>query len=279
MHNMNQPQQNNLTPEMQALISRAVKGTDMEKQCIEHGFIEPQHVIDYRTALSMFKTTDRELQQVVEHAKILNKREECVLVCGETGTGKELLAKILHGERQGEFVGVNCCAVTDTLFESELFGHKKGSFTGADRDRDGLIRQAQRGTLFLDEIGDMPYHLQSKLLRMIQTRKYRRVGSNFDEAVECRIIAATHCDLKTLMREQKFRLDLYQRLSPFVLRLKPLRERGQDEVRLFAGDEMMHQHETNISNARFSGNVRQLLSLKLRGEVLGWETLKGEDFE
>jgi transcriptional regulator with PAS, ATPase and Fis domain len=170
---------------------------------------------------------------------------------------------ILHGIRLGQFVAVNTCAVTDTLFESELFGHVRGSFTGADQERKGLIAQASNGTLFLDEIGDLPLQLQPKLLRVIQQRTYRKVGSNVDEEVKCRIIAATHQDLPAMVKRKEFRLDLYERLAVFTLRIKPLRERRQDIKLLWPG------YPPEIDGTELAGNVRELLNMKLRKEVLG----------
>jgi two-component system response regulator PilR (NtrC family) len=153
-----------------------------------------------------------------------------------------------------------------------LFGHVKGSFTGADKDRVGLIEHAEGGTLFLDEIGDMPIQLQAKLLRVINNKKYRRVGSNVDIELGCRIVAATHRDLKAMVRDNTFRLDLMERLQVFRLRLKPLRDRMGD-MPLYVGDEFagIVNKLTMIPHAHqlFSGNVRQLLNLKERYDAFG----------
>ena len=153
------------------------------------------------------------MSSVVDKATTLSFRKEPVLILGETGTGKELMANILHGANPERLVTVNTTAVTDTLFESELFGHKKGSFTGAFADKEGLVEHASGGTLFLDEIGDMPVDLQAKILRLIQFGTYRRVGDNETRISNCRIVAATCASLPLRIKMQEFREDLYYRLN------------------------------------------------------------------
>jgi len=153
-----------------------------------------------------------------------------VLVKGPTGTGKDLIAGALHhlSGVAGKFVVLNCSAVVETLFESELFGHTKGAFTGADRDKTGLLKLADGGTLFLDEIGDMPISTQAKLLRALQHQEFLPVGSLKLRKVNARIVAATHRDLRRAIAEGKFREDLYYRLSMVELQVPPLRERAED---------------------------------------------------
>ncbi len=154
-----------------------------------------------------------------------------VLIRGESGTGKELVAKAIHAKssrRKHNFVPVNCAAIPDELLESELFGHLKGSFTGAGQNKTGRIEYADNGTLFLDEIGDMKPNLQAKLLRVIQEREFEPVGSLKATPVNTRIVAATHCDLEQLVSEGRFREDLYYRLSVIPLEVPPLRERPSD---------------------------------------------------
>ncbi len=153
-----------------------------------------------------------------------------VLVRGETGTGKDLIARALHrlSDVPGQFIVVNCSAVVETLFESELFGHVKGAFTGADRDKTGLLELANGGTIFLDEIGDMPLSTQAKLLRALQNQEFLPVGSLKLRKVNVRIIAATHRDLRAAIAEGRFREDLYYRLSMVELDMPPLRERPED---------------------------------------------------
>src|SRR5262249_45647602 len=153
-----------------------------------------------------------------------------VLVTGESGTGKELVARAIykHSRRaQGPFLALNCAAIPENLLESELFGHEKGAFTGADRRRIGKFEQCHGGTLFLDEIGDMPPALQGKILRVLQDQSFERVGGNETIRANVRLIAATHRDLKTLSAEGKFRADLYYRLGVFTIHLPPLRERAE----------------------------------------------------
>jgi two-component system nitrogen regulation response regulator GlnG len=154
-----------------------------------------------------------------------------VLITGESGTGKELVARAIyqHGPRaRAPFLALNCAAIPEQLLESELFGHEKGAFTGADRRRIGKFEQCHGGTLFLDEIGDMPLALQAKMLRLLQEQSFERVGGNETIRTDVRLIAATHRDLKVLSAEGKFRPDLYYRLGVFTIHLPPLRERGDD---------------------------------------------------
>ena len=154
-----------------------------------------------------------------------------VLITGESGTGKELVARAIyqHGSRaRAPFLALNCAAIPEQLLESELFGHEKGAFTGADRRRIGKFEQCSGGTLLLDEIGDMPLPLQSKVLRLLEEQTFERVGGNETIHTDVRLIAATHRDLKTWSEEGKFRSDLYYRLGVFTIHLPPLRERGGD---------------------------------------------------
>jgi two-component system nitrogen regulation response regulator GlnG len=154
-----------------------------------------------------------------------------VLITGESGTGKELVARAVyqHGPRaKAPFLALNCAAIPENLLESELFGHEKGAFTGADRRRIGKFEQCHGGTLFLDEVGDMPLALQAKVLRLLQEQAFERVGGNETIRTDVRLIAATHRDLKAWSAEGKFRPDLYYRLGVFTIHLPPLRERGDD---------------------------------------------------
>src|SRR5438309_7648689 len=154
-----------------------------------------------------------------------------VLITGESGTGKELVARAVyqHGRRaKAPFLALNCAAIPENLLESELFGHEKGAFTGADRRRIGKFEQVSGGTLFLDEVGDMPLALQAKILRVLQEQTFERVGGNETVRTDVRLIAATHRDLKAWSAEGKFRPDLYYALSVFTIHLPPLRDRGDD---------------------------------------------------
>lgn len=153
-----------------------------------------------------------------------------VLITGETGTGKDLVAQALHrlSPAKGKFVVLNCSAVVETLFESELFGHVRGAFTGADKDKPGLVEHANEGTLFLDEIGDMPLGTQAKLLRVLQNQEVQRVGSLTPRKIDVRVVAATNKDLKTAIGEREFREDLYYRLSMVEIHVPALAERTED---------------------------------------------------
>ncbi|MHB8808439.1 MAG: sigma-54-dependent transcriptional regulator [Desulfobulbaceae bacterium] len=177
------------------------------------------------------------MRDLLETAVTVAATEATVLITGESGTGKELIARAIHANsvrREGPLVTVNCAALTDTLLESEMFGHEKGAFTGADRKRDGRFMQAQRGTIFLDEVGEIPLHMQAKLLRAIQEREIQRVGGDSVIKVDVRIIAATNRDLQADVQAGKFREDLYYRLNVINLRVPPLHERTED-VPLLAG--------------------------------------------
>lgn len=171
------------------------------------------------------------LNRVLDLASRVAPYFRTALITGATGTGKELLAHKLHrqsGYPRGPFIVCNCASLTETLAESELFGHRKGAFTGASNDRKGLFQAAEYGTLFLDEIGELPLSLQAKLLRAIQFREILPVGSTSVQMVDVRIIAATHRDLKQMVITGRFREDLYYRLAMLQLHLPPLKERHED---------------------------------------------------
>ena len=171
-----------------------------------------------------------QIQSVVLNLARVASSALSVMILGETGTGKEIVAQELHrlSERPGRFCAINCAAVPPNLLESELFGFKRGAFSGADRDKPGLIQMADRGTLLLDEIGDMPLDAQAKLLRVLQSKEVLPLGATTPESVDVRIACATHQDLTELQRKDEFRADLFARLNEYIVRLPALRERKED---------------------------------------------------
>ncbi|WP_136798981.1 sigma-54-dependent transcriptional regulator [Desulfosediminicola ganghwensis] len=213
--------------------------------------------------------SSREMQDLLSLVHRAAPVEWPTLIRGETGTGKELVAKCIHllGERKdGPFVEVNCAAVPESLFESELFGHEKGAFTGASNMRRGRFELADKGTLFLDEVGELPLQMQAKLLRALQEKTINRVGSETNLKIDVRVIAATNRDLKKMVAEGSFREDLYFRLNVLELFIPPLRERRGDIVEL--AEHFLTRHGRGISfdpealsvfvKYDFPGNVREL---------------------
>ena len=207
-----------------------------------------------------------------------------VLILGESGTGKELVARALHEQsrrQQAPIISVNCAAIPETLIESELFGHEKGAFTGANAMRQGLIEAADGGTLFLDEIGELPLEAQARLLRVLQEGEIRRVGSVQSKKVDVRLVAATHRNLKEMASRGDFREDLYYRLNVVELHLPPLRERGNDVVEIAEAMlsracnkmQLSTMHFTDdalqaISQYQWPGNVRELENAVERAVIL-----------
>ncbi|MEF8794260.1 sigma-54 interaction domain-containing protein [Thiohalorhabdus sp.] len=207
--------------------------------------------------------------------------EAAVLLEGESGTGKELVAKALHEESQraeGPFVPVECSGLTESLFESELFGHEKGAFTGAHYRKMGLVEAARGGTLFLDEVGDIPLPLQVKLLRLLETGTFRAVGSVEVRQTDFRLVCATHQDLSAMVADGRFREDLYYRLATFPIRLPALRERGSDlpvlARRLLErsaqgqGKALGETTLERLSRYPFPGNIRELRNVLERAAIL-----------
>lgn len=225
------------------------------------------------------------IRQVVDlMGKVAKTDNTSVLITGESGTGKELVARGIHylsSRKKSYFYAVNCSAIPDTLFESEFFGHKKGSFTGANEDKAGWFEVANGGTLFLDEVVEMQPAMQSKLLRVLEDRKIRRIGSSVDIPVDVRIIAATNQDINKLMDEGKFRSDLYYRLNSFQIHIPPLRERKEDIPILFdyyvkhistrMGKKITQVDPTIVKammNYNFPGNIREMRNMVERAIIL-----------
>ena len=217
------------------------------------------------------------MERLLEQAGMVAQSDVSVLINGQSGTGKEIVAQAIHNaspRRDKPFVAINCGALPEQLLESELFGHARGAFTGAVSNREGLFQAAEGGTLFLDEIGDMPVALQVKLLRVLQERKMRPLGSNRDIDIDVRIISATHRDLPKAMARGEFREDLFYRLNVVNLKIPPLAERTEDIpllanhllrqsadrhkpfVRAFSTDAMKR-----LMAAKWPGNVRQLVNV------------------
>ena len=213
--------------EMRDLLSLLRRAVDAGRLMREPVAL-PDGPKDSRTALI---GTGRAMQDLCKEIGRVAPKPVTVLIRGETGTGKELIARAIyqHSPRaKAPFIAINCAAIPENLLESELFGHERGAFTGADQRRIGRFEQANKGTLFLDEIGDLPAHTQVKLLRVLQQQTFQRVGGVDAIAVDVRVIAATHRHLEAMIREGKFREDLFHRLNVVNLQLPPLRERRED---------------------------------------------------
>jgi sigma-54 specific flagellar transcriptional regulator A len=227
--------------------------------------------------------TSRTVQRVREMMAQVADKEVSVMILGESGTGKEVVARNLHynsHRRSKPFVPVNCGAIPGELLESELFGHEKGAFTGAITSREGRFELAQGGTLFLDEIGDMPLHMQVKILRVLQEKTYERVGSNKTLQADVRIIAATHKNLEDMIAKGEFREDLYYRLNVFPIEVPPLRERVED-IPLLLNELISRMEKEKRGSLRFNsaailslcrhewpGNVRELANLVERLAIM-----------
>ncbi len=233
------------------------------------------------------------VRELARRARQVAQTHTPVLVLGETGTGKERLARAVHqwsARADHPFVTINCAAIPAGLLESELFGHVKGAFTGANRDRPGRFQMANGGTLLLDEIGELPHELQAKLLRVLQEGSFEPVGSDRSVKVDVRILAATHVDLERAIRERRFREDLFYRLNVFPLRLPPLRERLEDlpllcEVLLKdlarrtgrTGMRVGREGLSKLRRYRWPGNVRELANVLERATILTSERVLGPE--
>ncbi len=233
----------------------------------------------------------RKMHEIFELINHVSDTNTTILINGETGTGKEMIARAIHQaserQRSGPLVAINCAALPETLLESELFGHEKGSFTGAAAQRKGRFEQANHGTLFLDEVGDIPASMQVKLLRVLQERKFERVGGTDTIEIDVRVIAATNRPLEKMVREGKFREDLFYRLNVIRIELPPLRERPEDIAVLsahFAEKYARPNHPPLVVSPEamevllahdWPGNVRQLENALERACVTATEGVIG----
>lgn len=217
------------------------------------------------SSLSFMIGNSQALDSVKELIDAVARSDMTVLVLGESGSGKELVARAIHEQShraKRNFVAVDCCTLQESLFESELFGHEKGAFTGADRKKAGLIEGAVGGTLFLDEIGEISATIQAKLLRVLETGKFRRVGGTRDLTSDVRIVAATNRDLKKMSETGEFRADLYYRLEAFDIYTPPLRERREDIPYLV---------EHFIRNHNFSKRVQKTVTKEAMRKLIAYD--------
>lgn len=248
------------------------------QRAIEHGKLlkEVQRLeerLEESGEVVTLKSQNPKMQAIIQKAMMVAHTDATVLITGESGVGKEVLARYIHDQsryRAGPFVVLDCLALQPSLMESELFGYEKGAFTGADRRKIGLIESASQGTLFVDEIGDLPLTLQTKLFRFLETREIRRIGGVHPMEVDCRVVCATNRDLKKLVKEGRFREELFYRISIVTLHIPPLRERGEDIIPLakfflkvsakkyrkspVVADDFFQK----LKEKRWNGNIREL---------------------
>ena len=271
--------------EILAVIDRA-----LEKHALVAENLQLRDAVAGRARFANLIGRGRAMQRVFELISKIHSTRTSVLITGESGTGKELVARALHteGVRAGKpFVAINCGAIPETLLESELFGHKRGAFTGAVADKPGLFTEADGGTLFLDEIGELPLGLQVRLLRARQERRIKAVGAVDEVEIDVRVIAATNRDLEADVARGGFRADLYYRLNVIEVRIPPLRQRREDIpllvdhfLRRFATEYGRTNHLSPEAMAKlerydFPGNVRELENLLERAVALSSGSVTG----
>ena len=250
--------------------------TKMKKRIREYNQSKSKYMI--------WETKNHDLKKVYEKIKVVSKSNSSVLLLGESGTGKEVMARFIHEQsdrKNGPFVAVNCAAIPRELFEAELFGVKKGTATGVE-EREGLFQKADGGTLFFDEIGELPFDLQSKLLRVLQEKKVCRVGDSKEMAVDCRVVSATNRNLKECVEAKTFREDLFFRINVFEFVLPPLRQRSEDMESLsqklienicceqnFGFKSIDDEAAKKLISYNWPGNIRELKNVLERACVLG----------
>lgn len=248
----------------------------MDQLLISTGSSTQQHINDLAHKIGFIIGKNPEMNQLIQTAYKVAGKNVIVLIEGETGTGKEVLARFLHesSQRNNEpFIGVNCGAITESLLESELFGHEKGAFTGASHQRKGLFEIANKGTLFLDEVAEATHSIQVKLLRVLETREFMRVGSENTLHTNTRLVAASNVNLQEAVLQKKFREDLFYRLNVVHLTIPPLRERKEDIPLLI--QHLLQRHTNNtitfsddaikvLQNYRWPGNIRELSNFVTR---------------
>ncbi|NOY64755.1 MAG: sigma-54-dependent Fis family transcriptional regulator [Nitrospirae bacterium] len=262
--------------ELKLTVDRAFRTLDLEKT---------EQIQNYKNAREIEETvligSSSGLAEVKKLIESASSVDAPVLITGETGTGKNLIAKAIHYSspyRDAPFVSINCSAIPDTLIEAELFGYEKGAFTGALTTRKGIFEMAEGGTLLLDEIGEMPQHLQPKLLSVLDDKKIKRLGSDYIRHVNVRIIATTNIDLENMIKDKKFRQDLYYRLSVIRIHIPPLRERRQDIPELcdyfiskLARGQTVRLPDSEVARLMeydWPGNVRELKNVLERAIIL-----------
>lgn len=245
--------------------------------------ISLRHAADIHSKTESFIMQSPVIRELASKALRVAKSDTNVMITGETGTGKEVMARYIHENSTRSkkiFAGINCCNLQPHLFERELFGHKKGAFTGADRDMKGIVQTAYGGTLFLDEIGEMPIDLQPKFLRFLETKSFYPVGGSMPEVSDIRIIAATNRAPAEMVQDGTFREDLFYRLNVFAVEIPPLRERQEDILPLAEHFIERYRHiNTGVTgieesavqclrNYSFPGNIRELSNIVERAMIL-----------
>jgi len=262
-----------------ALLEKAIERTDLQGE-----IQQLKQKLEDRYKFANIIGRSKKMQDLFELVESVAASEANILIQGENGTGKELIANAIHYNSKrlkGPFIKINCAAIPKDLIESELFGYKKGAFTGAMADKEGLFEMAEGGSLLLDEIGEMPPYLQTKLLRVLQEREYRPIGSDRIVHVDFRLVCATNIDLDMALREGKLREDLYFRINTITLRVPPLRERTEDIPLLcdFFLEKFRQRYQKNVKTIapaayhllirnRWPGNVRELENAIERGVLV-----------